>query len=169
MAWPSSSLPVEGRFGPGPDAAGQPGLRFRRVLHRLRQEGGGAAQPPGARETGAGTPTSPVPAPSSGAGVRQPPGPGAQVEHHPGSRTDLHRPLPAHRCRYACTPSRKFTTRATWWNAWSGCAVKGRPTSITATYRLPGAQTRGLRPLPPDVAPCLPLGLRRPQEVWRTG
>ena len=25
-------------------------------------------------------------APSSGAGVRQPPGPGAQVEHHPGSR-----------------------------------------------------------------------------------
>ena len=28
--------------------------------------------------------------PSSGAGVRQLPGPGAQVEHHPGSRPDLH-------------------------------------------------------------------------------
>ena len=32
-------------------------------------------------------PPAPVP------GVRQLPGPGAQVEHHPGSRTDLHRPL----------------------------------------------------------------------------
>ena len=65
------------------------------------------AQPPGAREAGGGTPTSAVPAPSSGAGVRQPPGPGAQVEHHPGSRTDLHRPLPAHRKGGADTPVRR--------------------------------------------------------------
>ena len=64
---------------------------------------------PGAREAGAGTPTSTVPAPGSGAGVRQPPGPGAQVEHHPGSRTDP-TPYPpgssGRRCRYACTPER---------------------------------------------------------------
>ena len=48
-------------------------------------------------EAGGRAPTSAVPAASPGAGVRQPPGPGAQVEHHPGSRTDLHRALPAHR------------------------------------------------------------------------
>ena len=35
--------------------------------------------------------------PSSGAGVRQLPGPGAQVEHHPGSRPDLHRAFPTRR------------------------------------------------------------------------
>ena len=52
------------------------------------------------------------------------------------------------RCRYACTPSVwKCTTRATWWNAWSGCAVKGRPTSITrhvigSLVRKPGAFAR---------------------------
>ena len=72
-------------------------FNLRRRLHRLRPQGGGPPQPPGAGEAGAGTPSLATPAPSPGAGVRQPPGPGAQVEHHPGSRTDLHRALPAHR------------------------------------------------------------------------
>ena len=52
------------------------------------------------------------------------------------------------RCRYACTPSVwKCTTRATWWNAWSGCAVKGRPNVnyrhvIGSLVRKPGAFAR---------------------------
>ena len=46
-----------------------------------------------------------------------------------------------------CTPSVwKCTTRATWWNAWSGCAVKGRPTSITATSSAPWCASPGPSP-----------------------
>ena len=76
----------------------------------------------------------------------QPPGPGAQVEHHPGGWPHLHRSLTAHRqgCRSGCTPGTwKCTTRATWWNGWNACAASARQGSITATW-LPSAQARGL-------------------------
>ena len=77
----------------------------------------------------------------------KPPGPGAQVDA-PSRQPDGPTPYPPgsseRRCRYACTPSVwKCTTRATWWNAWSGCAVKGRPTSITATSSAPWCASPG--------------------------
>ena len=62
-------LPPQGRHRPGPHAARQPRFQFRQRLRRLRQEGGGPAQPAGAGKAGAGTPSLATPAASSGAGV----------------------------------------------------------------------------------------------------
>ena len=117
-----------------------------------------------------------VPASSSRAGVRQPPGPGC-ASGAPSRQPDGPTPYPPgsseRRCRYACTPSVwKCTTRATWWNAWSGCAVKGRPTSnyrhvIGSLVRKPGAFARYRFREQMFSHHDLPLGLRRPQEVAR--
>ena len=88
---------------------------------------------------------------ASGAPSRQPDGP---TPYPPGSS--------GRRCRYACTPSVwKCTTRATWWNAWSGCAVKGRPTSITATSSAPPVVAEG-RPgcASPGPSPATASGSR---------
>ena len=83
---------------------------------------------------------------ASGAPSRQPDGP---TPSPPGSS--------GRRCRYACTPSVwKCTTRATWWNAWSGCAVKGRPTSITATSSAPWCASPGPSPATASVSRCFP-------------
>ena len=76
-------LPAQGRHRPGPDPAGQPRFSHRRRLRPLRGEDGPEAQPPGTGKAGAGNGFPTAPAPSSHAGKRQLPGPGAQVEHHP--------------------------------------------------------------------------------------
>ena len=65
--------------------------------------------------------------------------------------------LIARRCRSVCTPTgRKCTTRATWWNGWSGCVAKGKPTSITATSL--GRWCASLVPLPATASgsSCFP-------------
>ena len=65
-----------------------------------------------------------TPAVNSIAGIGQLPGRGSQVERHPGSRPQLHRPLTAssgRRCGSACTPAGwNFATRTTGWNAYPG-------------------------------------------------
>ena len=110
-----------------------------------------------------------TPAASSGAGVRQPPGPGAQVEHHPGSGTDLHRALPAHR-QGGADPAVRRAPGSVLQGPPGGTdgAGKGRaggPGRLPPRHRLPGAQARGLRPLPVPGADVsqhdLSPGLRR--------
>ena len=52
------------------------------------------------------------------------------------------------RCGSGCIPIiSKCTTRTAWWNAWRGCTVGGKPTSITATSSDPWCASRGLRSL----------------------
>ena len=123
----------------------------------------------GAGKAGAGTATLATPAASSGAGVRQPPGPGAQVEHHPGSGTDLHRALPPH-WQGGADPAVRRAPGSVLQGHVGGThgAGKGRaggPGRLPPRHRLPGAQARGLRPLPfpgADVSHHdLPAGLRR--------
>ena len=117
---------------------------------------GPETQSPSAGEAGSGNGLSTAPAPSSHAGIRQIPGPGPQVEHHPALRQaqepDGATPCPpassARSCRSGCTPTGwKCTTRTIWWNGWSGCGVSGRPTSnyrhvIGSLVHKPGAFAR---------------------------
>ena len=104
---------------------------------------------------GAETPSTAPPASSPRAGVRQPPGRGAQ--RHPGSRPDLHRALPLHRRRWrsACTPNgwqrtrrRPVGTHGTGGGERDGLVdyrrVIGSPRSWPGAGS--GAQARGLRP-----------------------
>ena len=97
---------------------------------------------------------------SSHAGIRQLPGPGAQVEHHPGSRPHLHRPFPPHRERGAGPAVRrhgwKSTTRTTWWKAWPGSTVSGRPTSTTATSSALWSASPGPLPATGSGSNCSP-------------
>ena len=92
-------------------------------------EDGTETQPAGAGKAGAGNGLSEAPAPSSHAGIRQLPGPGPKVEHHPALRQAQEQAAPTpclpgssgRRCRSGCTPTGwKCTTRTTWWNGWSG-------------------------------------------------
>ena len=68
----------------------------RRRLRRFRPGDGGAAQPPGEGEAGAGNGLPRAPAASPHAGIRQLPVQGAPVEYGPGGGTQLQRPVPAH-------------------------------------------------------------------------
>ena len=92
------------------------------------------------------------PAVSSRAGIRQLPIQGAQVEHHPGSGTELQRPLPPHREGGEHPSARRLggsvlpgpvggTHGA---GAWRG----GSQRQLPPRHRLPGAQAWCLRPLP---------------------
>ncbi len=122
--------------------------------------------PAGMGEAGAGTPSSATPAASPGAGVRQLPGQGAQVEHHPGSWPHLHRTLPSHREGGAGPAVRRTPgsvlpgppggtdgVERMGWNGWGGTdgtyqRRTGGPGRLSPHHRLAGAQARGFRPLP---------------------
>ena len=79
----AGSPPAQGRHRPGPHPAGQPRFRHHQNLCRLHRRSGKPAQSPGTGEAGARNALPTLPAASSGAGIRQLPSQGAQVEHHP--------------------------------------------------------------------------------------
>ena len=90
--------------------------------------------------------------PAPNAGIRQLPGAGAQVEHHPGSRPHLHGALPPHREGGADPAVRGLggsVLQGTLGGTdGAGARRAGGQRQLPPRHRLPGAQARGLRPLP---------------------
>ena len=113
--------------------------------------------------------------PSSHAGIRQLPGPGPQVEHHPGSRPELHRALPPHRQRGAdpavCRLGGSVLQGPPGGTHGAGARRAGSQRQLPPRHRIPGAQARCLCPLPfPGAAVsdnAIPPVLRRTPGMAR--